>query len=32
MMQTKIAGGDGYDETARIAVEMTLLLSMKRDE
>jgi|TARA_B100001741_G_scaffold293336_1_gene274883 hypothetical protein len=30
--QTKISGGDGYDETARFAVEMTMLLTTKREE
>jgi len=30
--QTKLFGGDGYDETAKVAVEMVLLLSTKRDE
>ena len=32
VMQTKIVGGDGYDETARLSVEMTLLLTTKRKE
>jgi hypothetical protein len=30
--QTKISGGDGYDETARFAVEMTMLLTTRRKE
>lgn len=31
-IRTRVTGGDGYDETARLSVEMTLLLTMKRDE
>jgi hypothetical protein len=31
-MQTKVVGGDGYDETARLSVEMVILLATRRDE
>jgi hypothetical protein len=31
-MQTKVTAGDGYDETARLSVEMVLLLTNKREQ
>ena len=30
-IRCKVSGGDGYDETARLSVEMTLLLATARD-
>ena len=30
-IRTKVTAGDGYDETARLSVEMVLLLTTKRD-
>ncbi len=30
--QTKISGGDGYDEAARVAVYVTMLLTTRRKE
>ena len=31
-VRARVSGGDGYDETARVSVETTLLLSRKREE